>query len=328
MKYALLLSMLASGGGLYLHTAQPLLWNKMVVTATHSLLQTIVDPSQDAAQSSTGTAAEPSSFAAAASSRLGRVFHPPDPLPARGNWTWTTLDGHTFHDVVVQKVEPDAVTILHRDGGARIDIADLPADIQQLLNYDPALAAAAREDRAQQDTISEASMDQERVQAQEIAAQKRADEDANVFGNVGSYDSGRVVTDEQYATYQSDVNGLRNHVFISGTGEVTGDPYYVRRYEEERRFMAIHDRAKEEEFRQHPESQNRPGEYHGQVASNQAGQEFRRDGATQEYHENFAAPPRTEPETRPVEAQRPPSTPAPMGTRGPSYPTPIYTPGR
>ncbi len=77
------------------------------------------------------------------------------PIPARPNWTWTTSDGKVYHNVVVTKIEPDAVTILDDDGGALVPIATLPPDIQTLLGYDPAAAAAASAQRAKDDQYTE-----------------------------------------------------------------------------------------------------------------------------------------------------------------------------
>jgi nucleoredoxin len=62
---------------------------------------------------------------------------PPDVMPAQPNWTWTALDGKTYQDVVVTKIEADTVTITHSMGVAHIPINLLPPDIQRQLNYDP-----------------------------------------------------------------------------------------------------------------------------------------------------------------------------------------------
>jgi len=78
---------------------------------------------------------------------------PPSPLktwvplavmPAQPNWTWNTSDGKTYQDVVVNKIEPDAVSITHSMGVAHILMNLLPPDIQKQLNYDPEMAKAAR----------------------------------------------------------------------------------------------------------------------------------------------------------------------------------------
>jgi len=56
---------------------------------------------------------------------------------------WTTTDGKVYQEVSVIKVAPDAVTILHHDGGALVPLANLPPDIQERFHYDPAKAQAA-----------------------------------------------------------------------------------------------------------------------------------------------------------------------------------------
>jgi hypothetical protein len=76
-------------------------------------------------------------------SHTAKVFVPPNPLPAQTAWIWTTSDGRTFRNVVVEKVEADRVTIFHDQGSAVVDIALLPDEIQGKLNYDSQLAAQA-----------------------------------------------------------------------------------------------------------------------------------------------------------------------------------------
>ena len=260
MKYAMLLSLLASGGGFYLHSQQPAVWNQIVATCQSSLQQVLANASRDVGESRP-------------------AFHPPDPLPARDNWTWSTLDGKTYQNVVVAKVEPDCVTILHHDGGARIDMANLPPDIQKQLNYDPSLAESASQERVQEDAASAASMDQEREEAKEVEIRKRADEDANVYGNLSPGNTGeKVVTDEQYATYQSDVTNLSGHLSFDATGQPQGDPYYVQRYVEERRFMTMHEQQAAR--RAFAASQEKPVEYHGESAwGHRSADGYEHDGA-------------------------------------------------
>ncbi len=64
---------------------------------------------------------------------------------------WKTLGGETYHEVQVIKVEPDAITILHRDGGARVSIWNLSPELQKRFNYDPDKALAAADARAKKD---------------------------------------------------------------------------------------------------------------------------------------------------------------------------------
>jgi hypothetical protein len=64
---------------------------------------------------------------------------------------WTTIDGKVYHQIRVIKVEPDAVTILHRDGGALIPLIMLPEELQKKFNYDASVAKAAADARQQAD---------------------------------------------------------------------------------------------------------------------------------------------------------------------------------
>jgi flagellar basal body rod protein FlgC len=58
---------------------------------------------------------------------------------------WKTTDGKVYQNVQVVGSNPEAVTILHQDGGASVPLANLPADIQKRFNYDPAKAEAVAE---------------------------------------------------------------------------------------------------------------------------------------------------------------------------------------
>jgi hypothetical protein len=84
---------------------------------------------------------------------------------------WTTNDGKTYQNVKVMKVEVDCVTILDSDGGARIELAKLPPDVQKKLGYDPEKAKAAAEQRAADDKANAAALQAEMDQAE---AQKQA----------------------------------------------------------------------------------------------------------------------------------------------------------
>jgi hypothetical protein len=67
---------------------------------------------------------------------------------------WNTTDGRHFEDVSVVKVEDDAVTILSKDGGARLPLSVLPADLQARFNFDPVKAAAAAAKREMEEQAS------------------------------------------------------------------------------------------------------------------------------------------------------------------------------
>jgi hypothetical protein len=79
---------------------------------------------------------------------IRQPWAPPDVMPAQPNWTWTTLDGNTYQNVVVTKIEPDTVSIMHSQGVAHISIDMLPLDIQKKLNYDPVAFAESQREQA------------------------------------------------------------------------------------------------------------------------------------------------------------------------------------
>lgn len=103
-------------------------------------------PVSTAPQVAPATATTPSAPVAAAKPSTDAVkpWAPPDVMPAKPNWTWNSLDGKTYQNVVVINIEPDTVTISHSLGVAHIPIIMLPPDIQKQLNYDPHAASASR----------------------------------------------------------------------------------------------------------------------------------------------------------------------------------------
>ena len=87
---------------------------------------------------------------------------------------WTTLDGKIYAQVAVVKIEPDAVTITYREGGALIPLANLPPDLQQRFHYDPAKAKAAADARAGAAGQDAKALAAEKAQADKLAAAREA----------------------------------------------------------------------------------------------------------------------------------------------------------
>jgi hypothetical protein len=83
---------------------------------------------------------------------------------------WTTTEGKVYREVKVLKAEPDAVSILYRDGGALIPLAKLPLDLQKRFHYDPASARIAAEARAQADAQNAAALQAEKKLALKMKA--------------------------------------------------------------------------------------------------------------------------------------------------------------
>lgn len=88
-------------------------------------------------------------------------------LPARGE-DWKTADGKIYRDVQVIKTEDDAVTILYKDGGARIFLWTLPVDLQKRFKFDPIKAVTAAMQRSDDEKDSAEAMQNEKEQADEI----------------------------------------------------------------------------------------------------------------------------------------------------------------
>jgi hypothetical protein len=81
---------------------------------------------------------------------------------------WKTTDGKVYQNVTVIDSKPDAVTILHQDGGALVPLANLPPDIQKRFNYDPAKAKAAADARARNDAANALALQTEMDQTSQM----------------------------------------------------------------------------------------------------------------------------------------------------------------
>jgi len=165
--FPLVLIFLVLGGAIYMRFQQPKDWNKMLdVLRAGDAAETVpVTPEETAAAAATapkkssgvvyitpdstnylnsGHVTEvPQPTHAPSPPATNKVFVPPSPLPSQSAWTWTTSDGKTYHNVIIEKVDADRVSIFYDQGSAVIDISQLSPDIQRLLNYDPDLAAEA-----------------------------------------------------------------------------------------------------------------------------------------------------------------------------------------
>jgi hypothetical protein len=81
---------------------------------------------------------------------------------------WKTTDGKVYQNVTVVDSSSDAVTILHRDGGALVPLANLPPDIQKRFHYDPDKAKAAADARRKDDDADALALQAEMDQASKM----------------------------------------------------------------------------------------------------------------------------------------------------------------
>lgn len=61
----------------------------------------------------------------------------------------TTLDGKTYQNIKVTRVDPDGIYIMHSAGGGKIKFTELPEDVRKQYGYDPAKAAVFEKAKAQ-----------------------------------------------------------------------------------------------------------------------------------------------------------------------------------
>jgi sRNA-binding protein len=78
-----------------------------------------------------------------------------------------TIDGQEYKDATISRVEPDGVVLTTSAGIAKVYFAELPKDVQDRFNYDPAKAATY---------VSEQKAELERARKQQEEARKRAEE--------------------------------------------------------------------------------------------------------------------------------------------------------
>ena len=119
---------------------------------------------------------------------------------------WTTTDGTHYQNVVVLKVEADAVTILDRDGGGLVPLSKLPPDLQKRLGYDPAKAALAAAKRAATDQQNEQKLKKEA----EVVADERKKEEAEVKAARAKAAANSAATGPDY------FSGVDHHLWAGG----------------------------------------------------------------------------------------------------------------
>ncbi len=81
---------------------------------------------------------------------------------------WKTSDGKTYEDVKLIHLDEDSVTILDKEGGARIPLAKLTPDLQKRFGYDPELAKAAADARAKAAALDAKALQAEMDEASQL----------------------------------------------------------------------------------------------------------------------------------------------------------------
>ncbi len=93
------------------------------------------------------------------------VVHPPPPPPTpppptNGLGTITTLDGKTFQNCLLLKVEADGITFSHSSGITKILFGRLSPELQKKFGYDPHMAAQLTEAEIQYQEARRKAADQ------------------------------------------------------------------------------------------------------------------------------------------------------------------------
>ena len=173
--FLLILVLLLVGVGAYGYVHNPDGCVKLGDDLKNDLIVIFTPTASSSSTNDTATPAEsapsvaPAGAAIPATPAPPAVWAAPTVVPSQPDWTWTTAEG-IYKNVRIVKIEADCVTIIHADGGALVPIAELPADLQKKLNYDPAAATAAAARRRQGDEASQQEMAKERASVAQAAA--------------------------------------------------------------------------------------------------------------------------------------------------------------
>jgi hypothetical protein len=90
---------------------------------------------------------------------------------------WQTVDGQSFRSVQVLSHDDGFVTIICADGGARIMLSELPADLRKRFSFDPTRAAACVAKTEESDEHDQKALSDEQQKAR-LQQQAQAQVDA------------------------------------------------------------------------------------------------------------------------------------------------------
>jgi len=89
---------------------------------------------------------------------------------------WTTVDGKTYQDVNVVKVEDDGINISYTGGTAKIPYYNLPLEIQKQYGQDPDTVAAARKAAEAAEANRQLADEETKKQAEDLKRQQADDQ--------------------------------------------------------------------------------------------------------------------------------------------------------
>ena len=150
-----------------------------------------------------------------------KPWAPPDVMPAQPHWVWVTSDGQEYDDVVVNKIEPETVSITHSLGVAHVAMATLTPSIQKRLNYDPAAAAAAKKEAEREEAhpyYRLALLEEAKAAARELHRPL-----AWMCGNLSALGKANPVTDSEDDLTQMAMRELKSRaivIFLDGNGDL------------------------------------------------------------------------------------------------------------
>jgi len=97
-------------------------------------------------------------------------------IASRGE-DWT-VDGKDYHNIKVTGSDDSTVSIMYDGGIGRVNLSDLPPDLQKRFNYDPIKAKAAEKAEAEREAESDRQLDMEMQQQAKAAALERTQDQA------------------------------------------------------------------------------------------------------------------------------------------------------
>jgi len=154
---------------------------------------------------------------------------------------WKTADGKIYRGIKVLAHTSTTVTILDQDGGATLNLLDLPPEIQQRYGFDPKAAAI---EKAKQD----AEKAKEDAEAAEVAAAVKAKQEAQAAADKSARDAAaetaivaaKDLTEDQKAVDDCDAKAKTDYDAAADKAAIAGQVVFVTREHETIPIGATH----------------------------------------------------------------------------------------